>query len=439
MEPLLVDATKGNLLADVAAGASTITVENAAGFAIDQYLMIGEVGNENTEIVLTSHTVAPVLATGVVTIDTSTTPMLRAHVSGTAVYVLKFNQVEISNAPTVAGTKTVLVTSGLSTISLTTDYNDLVSTGGYYFARFKNGILGSTFSPYSDPAPYTGYTLNSARSIIDKALNEINKTTSDVLTDEFAFQQIDDCQIECLREFKRWSFMQTFNTIIGTSYTDQVRIALPSDCDDQQTTKSIYNFRLSKFINLEWIDKEEWDSIMQGIAYTTLASDFSIGATSIVLTSSKDFTDQGTVKINGTTYTYTANNKTTNTLTIPAATVGQVAGLDACQASGPGLPVYFTVWGGYIYFYPAVAPTYTGLNFYLDYYKTLTLIQHDSDNIVVPDPMVVQYYLQWKFLKKQNNGEDNEMTLNARNLYLERRERMKKEEWINRKFILKPA
>ena len=65
-------------------------------------------------------------------------------------------------------------------------------------------------------------------------------------------------------------------------------------------------------------------------------------------------------------------------------------------------------------------------------------IQRDSDTIVLPDPTVVQYYVAWKFLLRINNGEETDASKQMKQNYLDRRDRMKKEEWMNRKFIFKP-
>jgi hypothetical protein len=319
-----------------------------------------------------------------------------------------------------------------------TIYRDSAHTSGYYFARFKNSA-NSTFSPYSDPAPVNGYGIYSARSIIDKALGEINKKTSDVMSDEYAFGQIDNCQMECLREFKRWSFMQTFNAIIGETSEGTWKVALPTDCDDQNTTKSIYNFRIGKEEDMIWVDKEEWNAILSATAFTTLATNLSIGDAAVVLTDSSDFDDAGTIQMGANQIAYSANNKTTNTLTLSAvSTVNVTAGQDVFQNTSLGCPSYYTTFGGYLYHWPITSATYDKRNYYLDYYKSLTQIQHDSDNIVLLDPVVVEYYLCWKFLLRLNNGTENTATNSYKKLYEDRRDTMKKKESLNRNFILNP-
>jgi hypothetical protein len=425
------------LSADSVPSVTVISVANITGFAINQILLIGEPGNQNSEIVKTSATVAP--ATGQVTLTAGT---VYGHTASTPVYRLYFDQIEISNAPTIAGTKTVLTGMPITIVANDneTDFNDSVSSGGYYFARFKNSIT-ATFSDYSDPAPYGGYTILSARSIIDSALGMINKTIlpNGTLTDEYAFQQIDACQMETLREFKRWSFMQSFDTIIGTTQTGTWKVAMPDNLDDKVTYKSVYNFRIGKEPDMQWVDKEEWDALIEGMAYSTLAVQANPGDMTLTLTNSKDFSDSGTIQVGPNQYTWTVNTKSTGVLTLGSAVLDiALINQDVFQFGNLGWPSYWTIWNGFIYHWPGIGSTYTGRNYYMDYYIKLTQITSDYQSIVLPDPTVVQYYLAWKFLLRLNNGEDNTATQAMYNQYILRREKMKQKESINRNFILNP-
>lgn len=430
---LLVDPVAETfVISDTASASGTLTVKNIAGFAVNQILFIGEVGSESSEIIKTHATTVPTGTT--ITLASNT---VSNHSAGTRVRVMAFDQVEISSAPTTTGVKTVLVTPAINSGSIETRYNDTVTTTGYYFARFKNSIT-SVFSEYSDPAPLTGYTVMSARSVIDNALSMINKSIGDVLTDEFFFSQINNCQMETLREFKRWSFMQSFNMIIGQTSTGGWKVALPADCDDQNTTKSIYKIRIGKELQLIWIDKEDWNDLVGDIAATTLKIAISVGDVVISLTSSNDFTDQGTVSIGANQYVYSANNRTLDQLTIAASGTTNAVGDDVFQNSFTGNPAYFTTYGGWIYFWPIVNSVYNERNIYLDYYKSLIPITSDADQIVLPDPTIVQYYLAWKALLKLNNGETNAASEGMFSQYLLRREKCKMKESLNREFYLLP-
>jgi hypothetical protein len=303
------------LTLNTTSGSATLTVKNIEGFTTNQLLILGEEGNEGTEIVNTHSVTAPVGA--LITLAVAT-PTIFPHSANTRVRVVPYDQIQLSHSATVLGVKTPL--SGfVSFPAAELEYRLAdTSTSGFYFAQFKNSITAA-LSTFSDGAPAQGYTVHSARNVIDNALSMINKVSSDVLSDEYFFNQINNCQMETLREFKRWSFMQSFSTIIGQTSTGNFHVALPLDCDDQQTTKSIYNFRIGKELDLIWVDKEDWNYIMGDFAQTTLKNPIALLDTTITLTSSADFTDAGTVMIGKNFYSYTANNRATGVLSISAS------------------------------------------------------------------------------------------------------------------------
>jgi hypothetical protein len=429
---LLVDPPASTYLSgNSLAGDTNLSVQNTTNFAINQILLIGDPGNGNSEIVRTSSVTPP--TSSAITLQS---PTVFSHTSSTPVVVLYYDQVQIFNALTTSGAKTLLTTASLNANQDTTDYDDVAGSSGYYFARFRNSV-GSTVSTYSAPSPVDAYGMFSARAIIDAALGMINKQTSDVFSDEYAFVQIDNCQMEVLREFKRWSWMQSFNTIIGTTQTGTWKIAVPTDMDDQVTYKSIWNFRIGREYDMVWVDKAEFDALIQGTAYSTVDALTLTGATSLVLDSTKDFNaTSGAIQVGPNVYTYSANNTLTNTLTLASPLVADVpADQDVFQFASLGYPVYWTIWDGFIYHWPIVGPSYTGRNYWLDYYKKLTQTTTDDQNIVIPDPTVVQYYLAWKFLLRMNNGEETPASQGFYNNYVLRRDKMKQKESVNRNFI----
>lgn len=429
---LVLNEPSSFLTADTAAGVTTINVKNLTGFTTNQTLIIGILGNQGTEIVKTHASTPP--ASGVITLAAAT---IFPHSSSTAIVAIAYDQVEISSALTTTGSKTVLTTTNVQVDSETTNYNDTTNASGYYFARFYNTI-STLFSGYSDPIPVNGYTLKSARKIIDNALGMISKTTSEQFSDSYAFAQIDECQNECVLDLKRWSFLQKFNYNMGDVSTGQWKIALPTDCADQNTTKSIYNFRIGKGNNLRWVDKEKWNEIIQDVASTTLSVSIILGATTITLTDSSDFNDTGTITIGANTYSYSANSRSTGVLTTTATTTTNSSGTDVFQSATNGMPEYWTTYGGYIYWYPIIGPTYNGRNAVLDYYSALLPTTTDTQEIVLPDPTVVTYYLAWKFLLRQANGITTNAIEKMWDKFDQRRKTMKQKESINRTFQLKP-
>ena len=414
------------VVGSVTAGSNTLPVQNGV-LGTYPYVIIGEPGSQNSELTSIASYSGNTLTVGT---------LVYSHQDSEPVYFVNFNQVEVSwNALATPVSNTVLATITINPYYREQVYYDSTETSGYYYARFK---ASSTYSPYSDPAPYSGYTLYSARSVIDKAKQMIHREDdTQNISDEFFFGAIDDCQIESLREFSRWSFMQKWNQPIGVTNTGDIKVAVPVDIDDPNTTKAVYNLRIGKESPLVWIDKEEWDGVMQEIAYTVLTSPVNIGDTVLNVASANDFPSTGgTVQCGPTTFAYTSTTSTTLILG-SASTVAVATNTDVTLGASLGFPYYFTVWGGYAYFFPGIGSSYSGRNYYMDYYTKLIQTQNDSTLIVLPDPMVVQYYLAWRALLRINNGKENADTEAMYKHFTDRLDTMKKKEWINRKVIWK--
>jgi hypothetical protein len=435
---LTIDRVETYLTANVAIGSSTLTVQNIAGFAINQILIIGNLGNDGSEIIKTHTATAPTGST--ITLASNT---LFAHNTSTTITVINYDIVEISSAPTIAGTKTVLSTIPIVAYNTDTNYEDTSGNVGYRFVRYNNSIT-STFSAYSDAIPVSGYDVSSARTIIDKALGRINKKTSEVLSDQFAFDCINDCQEEVLREMKRWSFMVVNDYSLGSLSQGSWNVSLPADIDETYTTKSIYNLRIATQNNLIWVDKEKWNDIIGDTVFTTLANSIIVGATSIVLTDSSDFESTGTITIGANSYAYTANDTSTNTLTIVSSTTTNTSGEYAFQFETTGAPQYWTMINQQAFFYPVLDAQLSGKNIYMDYYKKQVQIVNDTDKIVLNDPTLVQNYLCWAFLVKLNNGEETDTAKSPTGSsgwygrYMMRKDMLKRKETIGRTFKLKP-
>lgn len=433
---LTIGAIRTFLTVNTASGVTSLTVKNITSFADDQILVLGEFGNEGSEVVYINGTPSG----STITLDSAT---VFPHSASSPIIVIDFDQVEFTHA---TGTTAGTIDASLATVNIVVDspdftrYNDTTYTTGYYFIRFKNSIT-NVYSDYSDPIPVSGYGLFSARTVIDKALEEINKSTSEVLSDSFAFQQLDNCQTEVLNELKRWSFMQKFDAVIGNLSTGSWKVTIPTDLADQNTNKSIYNLRIGTEQRLAWVDKQKFDEFLIGVGYSTLSVVLNVGDSTMTVTDSNDFDATGTVTIGSYTYDYTANDTDTGILTLSdvvPANENQAVGADVFQGVTQGLPHYWTIHGGYIYYLPATASDYDGRNIYMDYYIQQTPITGDYDTLIIPDMTVAIAYLCWKFLKKINNGQEDPGSQSYMNQYLTRREKMKQKETLNRTFKFRP-
>lgn len=421
------------LTSDTASGVGTLTVKNIFGYAVNQYLLIGVFGNEGAEIIKTHASTVPTGSTITLAANTSF-----PHSAGTPITIIPYNVVEIRTATTATGSKTLLGTTAIAAVSIQTKYDDTAASTGFYFTRFKNENQ-ATFSDYTGAVPTTGYTRLMARSIIDAAKDAINETNNSIFPDSFCFKELDNCQIEVLRELKRWSFMQEFSYVVGNTSYGTWKVALPTNCDDQHTTKSIWNFRIGTQPDMIWVDKAKFNELTYNIANSQVTTTTLSGLSFIVLDDTSDFDDSGDATIGGWAVPYTANDRTLNKLTLTSTlTTTAVAGADVFQGASLGVPRYWTTHGGYVYHYPVTGHQLRNNNYYLDYYKNITSITSDVTEISFPDPLVAQYYLQWKMILKKNNGVESEGSIAAFGQYSRRLQKMKQKETENRVFQLRP-
>ena len=279
-------------------------------------------------------------------------------------------------------------------------------------------------------------------TIIADAVAQINKEggyPSSVLTAAFSLQQLDAFQSEVLSEQKRWGFMQAFDSVIGEATTGNWRIAAPADLDDLYTNRGIWNFRIGTQMNLVFVDKAKWDEITSQVARTTLKVAITVGDAIVTLTDSSDFTDAGVIQVGANEYTYTANARTTGILTLSAvSTTSNLILTDTFQNASLGNPIYWTIFNGYIYHWPLISPSYNKRNYYLDYYKAQTALASTSSVLVIPDAQCASYYLQWKFLKKLNNGQETVESLAAKTNYANGLTKLIQKNSLGRTFRLKP-
>ena len=143
---------KTRLSADVAASATSSTVENYQGFVATDYVVFGKLGEENSEIVLLTSVTANV------TLGHTTGPVF-AHSARTSVSEIKYNQAKIYSDTASTGDFSTLVT----TLDLTPDedytiYDHTTGTSAtWYKVKYYNETT-EAISSFSDPVEGVGYT-----------------------------------------------------------------------------------------------------------------------------------------------------------------------------------------------------------------------------------------------------------------------------------------
>ena len=427
---LIVNNAPSSFLANdyLTTGQSSVVLENASGGSGYAFIAIENIANEKFEIL-------PVTSISGNTITlTSNTGF--SHQAGAIVYFIKYNQIEFSYSVTLSDIKSVLATINIAGSDEYTIYEDNSNVSGYAYTRLKNSV-SATFSPYSSAIPYV-YSKKSARELKTLALLELNEEHSPSITDEFVFRLINKAESEVvnLRKKGKWAWLRTHNYAIGTMATGGWRLVLPADIQDKETDESIEEVKFGTGNNLQYLGLKDWNSLINGVAYTQLTTNLTIGSSTISGILFANFPNEGTVYIGNNIITYTG--KTNTTLTgCSGVTTAVDAGATIFNRVSTGKPSYYTIQDGYIYVYPIVGPQQSGKALIMTYYHTPSVINTGYDEIAVPDETAIVDYLVWKIDSRLNAGGSTAGQI-AYQSFLTKADRMRKQETSGRITVLKP-
>ncbi len=221
---------KSYLANPYAAGVSSITVKNNNRFSANDRVMIGEMGQEKTEVV----TVSAVSADGItLTIGLTVFP----HSADDPVTELQFDQVRFYRSTTgETGTYSVLSTQDLDVdnADLTTIYDDTVALSTYFYKITMYHSVSGVESALTDAIPAAGFRRNQFGYIIDQILtevsdqNEIHVNRGELLG---YFNDVnDDLQVNVSRPYE---FLHTRSALTRTANTNY--IDFPEDSNGNQT------------------------------------------------------------------------------------------------------------------------------------------------------------------------------------------------------------
>lgn len=398
------------LTAAVAASSGTITVKDIDGFAVNKILIIGELGVEGSEVIKTHGSTAPSGTTITLAANTEF-----AHGAGTKVYLVEYDQVELSHADTAAGSKSALATVAVQADEIEQVYQDTTETSGYYFARFKDSI-NTVYSSYSPSVPYGGYEVNQIGYAVNWALHRNGmKTYDEEVTRLFCIDEANDFLRMWQGKLKRWPEYFLANQDIGNLTAGNPLVALPSDLYDNDSNESIPTVRVGTASDLTWYDPDEFEDAKVGEARTQVASEASATDTTLTVDDARDFADSGslTVYVSGTAYslTYTSVDKSTGVFSgIPASGAGAITvtiPVDTYihQGASFGEPKRFTIRGGNIELDPIPGASEHNDNIYADYWSLADSVENEGDTIDATRHDAFKYWLAWKIrCQKKNDG-----------------------------------
>lgn len=406
--PDIQDEQRTYLDADVSSGVSSISA-NGLNFVIGQYMLIGQPGALKSEIIQIHASTPPTATT--ITLATATS---FAHSRGDVVRFIPYNQITPEHSSD--GVSYTADSAIPIRADSTETYLQRLSDGSGYFYRFHFNN-GSSYSQYSDPIPAVGYADNTIGNIKRRALREIGESLGDLFND----QDLNDWlqqgrrQLDQMPQILRWTFRTKFNAIVGQCISGNWTVTAPTDLRDRNTYKNILGITFGRQ-NRPCIyqDRVRFNQNYLNVARSTLNGVVAGGATSIVLSSTHDFDDSGSISVAGgavgtlhSNLTYAANNRSTNTLTgvtgVPGG--GYATGLTVWQnANFFGLPTAYTIDSGSIQFDVPFYDQLDGRNIVMDYYTTIPPISTDSQAFDEPFYDLYVPWLKWKIKYKKANG-----------------------------------
>lgn len=401
------------LTADIAASNGTLTVKDIAGFSTGKYVWIDPLG-ANSEIIAVHASTAPSGST--ITLAASTA---FAHEANEKIVYIEFNQIEISHADTLTGTKSVLATQAMLARAPELPYLDTSETAGFYFARYKDSV-GSTYSSYSDGITYGGWAENTVGYMIDAAMADLSVQFSEKL-------QMKDCirwTNKGLREIKgkirRWPEHYVYDYVADQAQRGDNIVTLPSDIYDTESNDSIEAIRVGDGGPLAYVDPSQFDVQLGDVKKTQVRTEASASDTTLDLDNSYDLEDSGTVNvyISGTKYSITYTGVTRDDVTgataqltgIPSSGDGSISvtipvDTYVWQDEEEGTPLIYTVRNAQVEFWPLVDASHDNANVYFDYNTAVTTVDSESDTIDYLRYDMLQSYLTWRiWCKMENDG-----------------------------------
>jgi len=399
---------KTYLTATMAAG-TTLTVKDIVGFAIGKYVWINPFG-ANSEIVAVHAATAPTGSTITLAATTAFT-----HASGEEVLYVEFNQIEISHAATIGGSKTVLVTSGIVARERSLRYLDTTQTTGYYFARFKDSVA-ATFGSYSDPVTNGGWAEGTVGRLVDMALEETSNELGSKITIQSCFRWINSGLTEVKGKLRTWPEHAKSNSVVGQTVRGINTVTMPTDIYDNETNRSIKAIRIGTDGELRYVEPDLFDTQLSGVAQNTVRTQAVATDTTLEIDNSYDFADSGivVVYVSGVkysiTYTGVTRSATAGVLTgIPASGDGSITvtipvDTNVWQGETESEPAFYTVRNGAIEYWPLCGESRDNENIYMDYDTEVAFVNSESDVIDAFRFDIIESYLMWRMWCKADNA-----------------------------------
>lgn len=159
-----IDGNQKTYLTQTAAsGATTLNITNSSGFNNNDFVLIGKLGEESTEI-------KKLTATPPSTTTLTITALSFAHSPDTPITFIEADQVRVYKATSKGGSYSLLATTNITPDEQATSYTDATGLSTDYYKTAYYNSYTTTQGSYSGEIAGSGYSNYSRRKIADRIL-----------------------------------------------------------------------------------------------------------------------------------------------------------------------------------------------------------------------------------------------------------------------------
>jgi len=202
---------------------TNLNVESSVAFVSGNYIVIGEPGNETTEV--TNLTASPPTDTTM-----TATALNFSHPKGTPVYFTRWDKYELQYRTTDAGSFAAYgsMPTALNFDAINTEYRDVDATTTYSWKYRYYSSEETAYSDFSDIITATGWPKNSVGYMVREVRKIINDPDSKTVSDTEIIRFFNAAQDKIYTLYDRWWFLLTEGDAIDTEESIK-KYSLPSD------------------------------------------------------------------------------------------------------------------------------------------------------------------------------------------------------------------
>ena len=406
------------------AAGTTLTVLDNNGFADNDFMIMGSIGDNKTEEI----DVNGAITRGTSITITNTTKF--SHEFNSPITKIYERQIKIYGSATNGGAGVAIATVSIEWNKQFTEYTLLTTDTAYayYYATYYDGTTEGSASDY---IASTGLPASTVYNVVQQALDIVGIEISKAISLELCTRFANDCQLAIAQFIYQdprtakyipidWGHEIAEDTTSFTIAENQNRYDISTLNFKYTATQSVISVRIGDLKAMDKLTPQEMDEELVNRPYTEVATQAEIGDTSLVVDSNVEYSDAGGLYIGSEQITYTGKTGTTTFTGIPASGTGSITAQHLVNApvwqnAAPTKPLQWTVFNNYLILDNPPDDDYENYAIKIKYYKNLTALTEVSDSIVIPFYNVFQYYIASRIQQRREKLQEAQLLMDQFN------------------------